>query len=171
MASPDPRDPAPAQGPVPPQDPADDPLALSNQLCFSLSVASRMVVHSYRPVLEPLGLTHPQYLVMLALWDRHPRTVKDLGEDLMQDSATLSPLLKRLEARGLITRERDPGNERALAVTVTPEGAALRERAVQVPEEMMQRLRVTAEQVQRLNEEMHLLIVTSKENAQDGTRA
>ncbi|GEM_PF-102919 len=171
VASPDHRDAAPAQGTVPPQDPADDPLALSNQLCFSLSVASRMVVHSYRPVLEPLGLTHPQYLVMLALWDRHPRTVKDLGEDLMQDSATLSPLLKRLEARGLITRERDPGNERALAVTVTPEGAALRERAVQVPEEMMQRLRVTAEQVQRLNEEMHLLIVTSKENAQDGTRA
>ncbi|WP_231726611.1 MarR family winged helix-turn-helix transcriptional regulator [Kocuria rhizophila] len=134
-------------------------------------VASRMVVHSYRPVLEPLGLTHPQYLVMLALWDRHPSTVKDLGEDLMQDSATLSPLLKRLEARGLVTRERDPGNERALAVTVTLEGVALRERAVQVPEEMMQRLRVTAEQVQRLNEEMHLLIVTAKENAQDGTRA
>lgn len=80
--------------------PAEDPLALSNQLCFSLSVASRMVVHSYRPVLEPLGLTHPQYLVMLALWDRHPRTVKDLGEHLMQDSATLSPLLKRLEAAG-----------------------------------------------------------------------
>lgn len=147
--------------------PAEDPLALSNQLCFSLSVASRMVVHSYRPVLEPLGLTHPQYLVMLALWDRHPRTVKDLGEHLMQDSATLSPLLKRLEARGLITRERDPGNERALAVTVTPEGAALRERAVQVPEEMMRRLRVTAEQVQRLNEEMHLLIATAQENAQD----
>ena len=112
---------------------------------------------------------------MLALWDRHPRTVKDLGEHLMQDSATLSPLLKRLEARGLITRERDPGNERALAVTVTPEGAALRERAVQVPEEMMRRLRVTAEQVQRLNEEMHLLIATAQENAQeneeDGTRA
>ena len=151
--------------------PAEDPLALSNQLCFSLSVASRMVVHSYRPVLEPLGLTHPQYLVMLALWDRHPRTVKDLGEHLMQDSATLSPLLKRLEARGLITRERDPGNERALAVTVTPEGAALRERAGQVPEEMMRRLRVTAEQVQRLNEEMHLLIATAQENEEDGTRA
>lgn len=70
----------------------NDPLALTNQLCFSLSVASRMVVQSYRPILEPLGLTHPQYLVMLSLWGSSPRTVKDLSSELMQDSATLSPL-------------------------------------------------------------------------------
>ena len=89
----------------------NDPLALTNQLCFSLSVASRMVVQSYRPILEPLGLTHPQYLVMLSLWGSSPRTVKDLSSELMQDSATLSPLLKRLESRGLICRDRDPEND------------------------------------------------------------
>lgn len=105
------------------EDMATDPLALANQLCFSLSVASRMVVQSYRPVLEPLGLTHPQYLVMLALWGSAPRTVKDLGEQLRQDPATLSPLLKRLEARGYVTRGRDPQNERALAVSLTRGGS------------------------------------------------
>ena len=136
----------------------DDPLALANQLCFSLSVASRMVVQSYRPVLEPLGLTHPQYLVMLALWDSQPRTVKDLGEQLMQDSATLSPLLKRLEAHGYLTRERDPRNERALAVSLTEKGMALRERAMEVPTRMMERLDVSRDQVHLLNEGMHRLI-------------
>ncbi|WP_243635639.1 MarR family winged helix-turn-helix transcriptional regulator [Kocuria tytonicola] len=138
--------------------PTDDPLALANQLCFSLSVASRMVVQSYRPVLEPLGLTHPQYLVMLALWDSQPRTVKDLGEQLMQDSATLSPLLKRLEARGYLTRERDPRNERALAVSLTGKGRELRERAMAVPTRMMDRLDVSRDQVHLLNEGMHRLI-------------
>nr|WP_233542853.1 MarR family transcriptional regulator [Kocuria tytonis] len=133
-------------------------MALANQLCFSLSVASRMVVQAYRPVLEPLGLTHPQYLVMLALWGFQPRTVKDLGAQLMQDSATLSPLLKRLEARGFITRERDPRNERALAVSLTEKGMELREQAMEVPARMMDRLDVTRDQVHLLNEGMHRLI-------------
>src|SRR5215207_3553498 len=75
----------------------DDLLALENQVCFALAVAARGVIGIYRPILEPLGLTHPQYLVMLALWQRSPRTVRDLGEALQLEPATLSPLLKRLE--------------------------------------------------------------------------
>ncbi|GAA2112784.1 MarR family transcriptional regulator [Kocuria atrinae] len=142
---------------------AHDPLALGNQLCFSLSVASRMVVQSYRPILEPLGLTHPQYLVMLSLWGSSPRTVKDLSSELMQDSATLSPLLKRLEARGLIRRGRDPKNERALAVTLTDEGEALREKAADVPVIMMDRMGVTPEQVRELNDSMRHMITQAEE--------
>lgn len=141
----------------------NDPLALTNQLCFSLSVASRMVVQSYRPILEPLGLTHPQYLVMLSLWGSSPRTVKDLSSELMQDSATLSPLLKRLEYRGLICRDRDPENERALAVTLTDEGRELKEKASEVPVIMMERLGVTAEQVKELNTAMHRMITQAEE--------
>ena len=137
---------------------ARDPLALGNQLCFSLSVASRMVVQSYRPILEPLGLTHPQYLVMLALWAEHPRTVKELSAELMQDPATLSPLLKRLEARGLISRNRDPENERALAVTLTTEGRQLRERAHHVPWAVMERLGVSLQDAVALNAMMHTII-------------
>ncbi|MBD2761758.1 MarR family transcriptional regulator [Kocuria sp. cx-455] len=140
-----------------------DPLALTNQLCFSLSVASRMVVQSYRPILEPLGLTHPQYLVMLSLWGSSPRTVKHLSSELMQDSATLSPLLKRLESRGLICRDRDPENERALAVTLTDEGRKLKEKASDVPLVMMERLGVTAEQVKDLNTAMHHMITRAEE--------
>lgn len=149
--------------PEPGQGPVEDPLALANQLCFSLSVASRTVVQSYRPVLEPLGLTHPQYLVMLALWGSAPRTVKDLAEQLNQDSATISPLLKRLEARGYVARERDPHNERALAVALTPEGTALRERAREVPLRMMQRLNIGPDQVHALNEQMHRLITSARD--------
>ena len=145
----------------------EDPLSLAGQLCFSLSVASRRVAHSYRPVLEPLGLTLPQYLVMLALWDTNPRTVKDLGEQLMQDSATLSPLLKRLEARGYLTRERDPHNERALAVTLTEEGARLQDGAQAVQPEMMRRLRLSPQQVRLLNCGMQRLI----DNTQDAESA
>src|SRR5262245_15277685 len=95
---------------------SDDLLALENQVCFALAVAARGVIGVYRPILEPLGLTHPQYLVMLALWGRSPRTVRDLGEALQLEPATLSPLLKRLEAQGYLTRERSARDERALDV-------------------------------------------------------
>lgn len=86
---------------------------LNARLCFALTVASRSVVGIYKPVLERLGLTHPQYLVMLALWERSPRTLKDLSDALLHEPATLSPLLRRLEEADLVTRERVQGNERA----------------------------------------------------------
>ena len=99
-------------------------LKLENQVCFALAVASRSVNAVYRPLLEPLGLTHPQYLVMLALWDRSPRSVKDLGETLQLEPATLSPLLKRLEAIGYVRRRRSEADERMLELTLTDAGVA-----------------------------------------------
>src|SRR5579862_6178799 len=87
------------------------PLALERQVCFALSIASRSVLAVYRPLLEPMGLTHPQYLVMLALWERSPLSVKELGRLLELDSATLSPLVKRLAASGLVTRTRNSDDE------------------------------------------------------------
>ncbi len=105
-----------------PDAPAEDDLLLEHQLCFALTVAARSVVGAYKPVLEKLNLTHPQYLVMLCLWEASPRTVRNISEALAQEPATISPLLRRLEAAGFITRRRADGNERALAVELTPEG-------------------------------------------------
>lgn len=111
----------------------DDLLALDSQLCFALVTAARNVVAIYRPILEPLGLTHPQYLVMLALWESSPRTLNDLADALAMDPATASPLVKRLETMGLVARQRSSSDERRLDIVVTPEGEALRERALEVP--------------------------------------
>ncbi len=117
-----------------------DPLALEQQVCFALAVASRTVISVYRPVLEPMGLTHPQYLVMLALWGSEPLSVTDLSRLLELDAGTLSRLLKRLEAAGLVRRDRDPADERSLAVALTDEGRALRKEALKVPETILERL-------------------------------
>ncbi|WP_029432115.1 MarR family winged helix-turn-helix transcriptional regulator [Blastococcus sp. URHD0036] len=112
----------------------DDPLALERQVCFALSVAARTVVSVYRPWLEPMGLTHPQYLVMLALWQHGPLALKDLSRMLQLDPGTLSPLVKRLEAAGYVRRDRDARDERNLAIALTDPGRALRERAERIPE-------------------------------------
>jgi DNA-binding MarR family transcriptional regulator len=117
-----------------------DPLALDRQLCFALAATSRSVIGLYKPILDPLGLTHPQYLVMLALWERSPRTVRSIAGDLHLESATLTPLLKRLERAGYIERTRNPSNERELAIELTERGGALRERAEQVPAAVVERL-------------------------------
>ncbi|MDD7918968.1 MarR family winged helix-turn-helix transcriptional regulator [Actinomycetospora callitridis] len=117
-----------------------DPLALENQVCFALAVAARTVISVYRPLLEPMNLTHPQYLVMLALWQDAPLSVTELSHRLELDPGTLSPLLKRLEAAGYLTRERDPGDERSLAVRLTPAGVALRAQAEQIPPAIVERL-------------------------------
>ena len=118
-------------------------LLLEHQLCFALTVASRSVVGAYKPVLDRLGLTHPQYLVMLCLWESSPRSVRDISEALAQEPATISPLLRRLEAAGFITRQRVPGDERTLAVGLTPQGAALRQQATAVPGTMMDLIAAT----------------------------
>ncbi len=115
--------------------PADeqDPLALERQVCFALVVAARSVVALYRPLLEPMGLTHPQYLVMLALWQSAPLSVKELSARLQLDPGTLSPLLKRLESQGLLYRARDVTDERLLAVSLSDQGKALRASAELIP--------------------------------------
>lgn len=115
----------------------DDLLKLENQVCFALVTAARNVVSIYRPILEPLGLTHPQYLVMLALWESSPRSLRELADELALEPATLSPLVKRLEAQGLVARTRRADDERVLDVTLTASGRALRRRALDVPERVM----------------------------------
>ncbi|WP_199806978.1 MULTISPECIES: MarR family winged helix-turn-helix transcriptional regulator [unclassified Streptomyces] len=121
-------------------------LLLDDQLCFALYAASRAVTARYRPLLDELGLTYPQYLVMLVLWDRDGSTVSDLGKALQLESSTLSPLLKRLEAAGLLRRERRPDDERSVALRLTDAGAALRERAAAVPTSMGDAMGLTAEE-------------------------
>lgn len=120
----------------------DDPLKLENQVCFALVTAARNVVSIYRPVLEPLGLTHPQYLVMLALWEQAPRSLGALAAELAMEPATLSPLVKRLEAQGRVVRSRRSDDERVLDIDLTDEGRALREAALEVQGKIMQRVGV-----------------------------
>ncbi|MEU4120358.1 MarR family transcriptional regulator [Kitasatospora sp. NPDC028055] len=112
-------------------------LRLDQQICFSLNAASRAFGGVYRVLLRDLGLTYPQYLVMLVLWEDGDLPVKRIGERLRLDSGTLSPLLKRLEAAGLVRRERSPEDERSVTVSLTAEGSALRERAGQVPRRLL----------------------------------
>jgi DNA-binding MarR family transcriptional regulator len=136
-----------------------DPLALEQQVCFALAVTNRAVLAVYRPLLEPLGLTHPQYLVMLALWDHQkasagsgtPLSVKRIAGSLQLDSATLSPMLKRLEALGLITRTRSATDERSTDVELTAAGRALRERALQIPSAVVERLGVDLAELEELH--------------------
>lgn len=138
-----------------------DPLALDRQVCFALVTTARRVVSVYGPVLEPLGLTHPQYLVMLALWERSPRRLRELADALYLEPATLSPLLKRLEAAGLIERRRDPDDDRALAVSLTPAGVALRERALAVPGQIMDRLGVGIAELERARDALNGILAAT----------
>ncbi|WP_425518487.1 MarR family winged helix-turn-helix transcriptional regulator [Mycobacterium spongiae] len=136
-----------------------DPLALEQQVCFALAITNRAVLAVYRPLLEPLGLTHPQYLVMLTLWDHHrssdasqPMSVKQIASTLQMDSATLSPMLKRLEAMDLVVRRRSTADERATDVTLTNAGIALREQALAVPLAVVERLGVDLAELERLRD-------------------
>jgi len=142
-----------------------DALALDRQVCFALAAASRSVIGLYRPVLEPMGLTHPQYLVMLALWERSPRTVRDIGEALYLEPATLSPLLKRLEAGGLLTRARNPLDERSLDVELTATGRTLRAQAEQVPGQIVARLGMDVAELERIRDGLTTLLAAAKHSA------
>ncbi|HKS45013.1 MAG TPA: MarR family transcriptional regulator [Amycolatopsis sp.] len=128
-----------------------NPLELDRQVCFALSVASRSVIAVYRPLLKPFGLTHPQYLVLLALWDKAPRSVKDLSEVLRAEPATLSPLLKRLEAQGYVSRRRNRADERALTVDLTEQGRALRAEAEKIPYHVVETLGMEVAQLEALH--------------------
>ncbi|WP_326653543.1 MULTISPECIES: MarR family transcriptional regulator [unclassified Streptomyces] len=131
---------------------------LDDQLCFALYSASRAVTAAYRPVLAELELTYPQYLVMLAVWERGEVPMKELGAALGLDYGTLSPLLKRLESAGLLRRERQPEDERLVMVAATERGEALRERAEQVPTAMGRRYGLTADEAGRLRDQLRDLV-------------
>ena len=139
---------------------SEDRLTLDQQVCFSLTLADRRVVAVYRPFLEPLGLTHPQYLVMVALWEHAPLPMRELGRRLVLDSGTLSPLVRRLEAAGLVTREKGR-DERSLTVALTPAGTALRERARSVPGNVLRRLGMSDQRLAELHEALREVIDAS----------
>ncbi|MBM9589590.1 MarR family transcriptional regulator [Leptospira sp. 201903075] len=116
--------------------PTDEVLLLKNQICFSLYSSMHRLMKIYRPLLAAVGLTYPQYLVMLVLWEEEENTVSGLGERLQLDSGTLTPLLKRLEQSGLIQRKRNPDDERVVIVSLTKNGKQLREKAKAIPEQI-----------------------------------
>jgi DNA-binding MarR family transcriptional regulator len=140
-----------------------DPLALENQVCFALAVASRTVIAVYRPLLEPMGLTHPQYLVMLALWQQAPLSVKDLSRLLQVEPATLSPLLKRLEVSGFVRRLRASDDERSLAVTLTEAGKRLRNEAEKIPPAIVGRLGMELAELKDLHHALTRVIAAANE--------
>lgn len=137
--------------------PASSPLHLDQQLCFALYNASRAMTAAYRPLLEPLGLTYPQYIAMLALWQRDHVSVRELGEALLLDSGTLTPLLKRLEQAGLVSRRRRRSDEREVEIALTAAGRALRRRAAGIPERMLCRTGLTADDFIRLRDRLGAL--------------
>ncbi|MFI6349591.1 MarR family winged helix-turn-helix transcriptional regulator [Streptomyces sp. NPDC050560] len=135
----------------------DDLLRLDLMVCFATHVASRAFNGAYRVLLKDLGLTYPQYLVMLALWEEGEQPVKRLGERLRLDSGTLSPLLKRLEAAGLVARERSASDERSVRIRPTDRGAALRDRAAEVPRRLGDAMGCSLEEVMELKERLDRL--------------
>jgi DNA-binding MarR family transcriptional regulator len=135
-----------------------DYLTLDQQVCFALSVASRSVISLYRPLLEPLGLTHPQYLVMVALWEQEPLSVTELSRLLQLDPPSVSPVVKRLHAAGLVERHRDSQDERAVRLTLTPRGRALKERASTIPLAMAERLGMSVPELESIRTTLAHLI-------------
>lgn len=135
-----------------------DALKLENQLCFPLYACSREIIKQYKPYLDEIDLTYTQYIAMMVLWEHRSVTVKEMGQYLFLDSGTLTPLLKKMEAKGLITRKRDQEDERSLIISLTDEGEALKERAVEVPVKLAQCVRLTPEETGELYRLLHKLL-------------
>jgi DNA-binding MarR family transcriptional regulator len=133
-------------------------MKLDNQICFAIYASSREITKLYRPLLQDIGLTYTQYVTMLALWEKDNVTVSELGNRLYLDSGTLTPLLKKLEAAGLVRRTRDRNDERSVLVTLTAEGEALREKAVDIPDQLVCKLDATPEEGITLLSQMHELL-------------
>jgi MarR family transcriptional regulator, organic hydroperoxide resistance regulator len=148
----------------PTTDLGEDALQLERQVCFALVVASRSVLAIYRPLLEPLGLTHPQYLVMLALWGETPLSVGRIGALLQLDSPTLSPLLKRLQSAGLITRTRSGDDERQVDIDLTDEGRALREKALAIPPAVVEKLGMEIPELEALHAALTRVIAAANDS-------
>ncbi|WP_169252439.1 MarR family transcriptional regulator [Brevibacterium sp. 'Marine'] len=138
----------------------DNPLALESQICFALAVASRGVIGAYRTVLEPLGLTHPQYLVMLALWQHERLPVREIARLLRLEPATVSPLVKRLDALDYVTKTRSGSDERIVEVTLTDTGRELRKTAEAIPGTMMAKLGMDVDGVRELHAVMQKIIAS-----------
>ena len=131
-------------------------LCLDEQLCFPIYAASNLIVKAYRPFLTPLGLTYPQYLVMLVLWEKDCVSVGDLGQILHLDSGTLTPLLKRMETSGLINRSRDPNDERRVLISLKDKGRDLSAEAEKIPEELTKNIEF--DNLNQLRDELKVLV-------------
>ena len=138
----------------------DDPLDIDNQLCFALYAAAHAIKKAYRPLLEGLGLTYPQYLIMIVLWRTDALKVSEIGERLNLDSGTLTPVLKRLEASGLIHRRRRPQDEREVEISLTGAGRALRDKALAVRCEIVRQLHMSEREIAKLRGELDTVIAT-----------
>ena len=133
-------------------------LKLSKQLCFPLYACSREMIKLYKPFLDELGLTYTQYITLMVLWEHKALTVKALGQELYLDSGTLTPLLKKLEEKGLVTRRRSDLDERNLIVTITELGESMRDRALHIPEEMTKCINLPREDIRELYRMLHQLL-------------
>ncbi len=129
---------------------SNDPLKLENQICFMVYAAAREITKQYRPLLEELDVTYPQYLVLLVLWEKKELAVKDLGEKLFLDSGTLTPMLKRMEAHRLIMRNRSKQDERSVMVSLTERGEGLREKAVCIPGALLENIKMEDDELKNL---------------------
>jgi DNA-binding MarR family transcriptional regulator len=141
-----------------------DILKLSNQLCFPLYAASKAVVSKYTPHLDEIGLTYTQYITMMVLWEHKTLSVKELGANLYLDSGTLTPLLKRLESKGLVKRERSANDERNVIVTITEVGEQLKEQAAQVPLKMAGCMPLSPEEARTLYQLLYKLLAQTPQN-------
>lgn len=135
-----------------------DCIRLENQLCFPIYAASREIVKRYRPFLDEVDLTYTQYIAMMVFWEEKKINVKHLGEKLFLDSGTLTPVLKSLEAKGFVSRYRSKKDERILTVEITPEGEALKEKAVEIPQKMAGCVNLNAEEATQLHTLMHKIL-------------
>jgi len=136
----------------------DENLKIENQLCFTLYRTSRAITQTYRPFLEEVGLTYPQYLVMLVLWREDGVTLKSVGEQLMLDSGTLTPMIKKMESQGLLRRKRSLSDEREIRISLTPEGKSLKLKAARVPEKMGCIISLTEEKRLRIQQDLNDLL-------------
>ncbi len=136
----------------------DDLLKLDNQLCFAFYTCSREIIRQYKPYLDKLGITYTQYVTMLVLWESPKISVKGLGDKLYLDSGTLTPLLKRLEASGLITRERDAMDERSVIISLTPKGKDIQKSAYEIPEKIFCSTGLSVDEAISLREQIKKLI-------------
>ncbi|HHV31768.1 MarR family winged helix-turn-helix transcriptional regulator [Caproiciproducens sp. LBM24188] len=135
-----------------------DSLKLENQLCFPLYACSKEIIKKYKPFLDPLGLTYTQYITLMVLWEENNITIKTLGERLYLDSGTLTPLLKKMESQGLVTRERSPKDERNVYIKLTERGIALRDQAVEVPKQMGNCLALPKEELVALKNSLNKIL-------------
>jgi len=136
----------------------DDLLKLENQVCFPLYVASRLITRAYQPMLDEMGITYPQYLVLLTLWENDGQTVNQISKELYLNTNTITPLLKRMEKTGIIARTRSREDERKVLITLTEQGKALKEKAYCIPEEILGKMGQTTSEVFQLKDQLHALI-------------